>query len=347
MEKSIFTIGYGNRTIDEFLSLLQKYNINFLIDVRSMPYSKFHNLFNKEQLSLFAKNRGIKYSFWGKELGGRPSDESLYYDDGKVNYNRIKEEKSYINSIERLTKAVIDGHRIALMCSELNPEECHRSKLIGESLNLTNKISVNHIGGAGSILQHSDVILKVTKGVNSKDLFGHSTLSSNGTYTDEITNIDFFTIGVYNSSAETFFEKLTNNKIDTFIDVRQRRGVRGAKYSFVNKNQLKNKLKLLGIDYLYFRDLAPTNSIREKQKESDIRNKTTKKKRQFLGSTFTREYEENILNNFDFPSFLKTLKSTQVKKAVLFCVEEKHTACHRSLIANKLLHIYNYNTRHL
>ncbi len=44
----------------------------------------------------------------------------------------------------------------------------------------------------------------------------------------------FYTIGVYGSTGNEFFQKLIDNNIDTFCDIRQRRGVRGAKYAFVN-----------------------------------------------------------------------------------------------------------------
>jgi len=46
--------------------------------------------------------------------------------------------------------------------------------------------------------------------------------------------MEFYTIGVYNSTEKEFFDKLTKNNIDTFCDIRQRRGVRGSKYAFVN-----------------------------------------------------------------------------------------------------------------
>ena len=81
--------------------------------------------------------------------------------------------------------------------------------------------------------------------------------------------MEFFTIGVYNSTEKEFFEKLTQNNIDTFCDIRQRRGVRGSKYSFVNSNRLQQRLNDFEIKYGYVPDLAPTTEIRELQKEID------------------------------------------------------------------------------
>ena len=61
--------------------------------------------------------------------------------------------------------------------------------------------------------------------------------------------MEFFTIGVYNSTEDLFFNKLIDNNIDTFCDIRLRRGVRGAKYSFVNSTKLQEKLFRLGLKY--------------------------------------------------------------------------------------------------
>ena len=117
--------------------------------------------------------------------------------------------------------------------------------------------------------------------------------------------MEFFTIGVYNSSEKEFFAKLLENNIDTFCDIRQRRGVRGAKYSFVNSNRLQQKLNDLEIKYGYIPDLAPTSEIRELQKEIDLEKGELKSERQELGKVFVIEYKNRILKNFDFEKFFE------------------------------------------
>lgn len=82
-------------------------------------------------------------------------------------------------------------------------------------------------------------------------------------------DLEFFTIGVYGSNESSYFSKLIKNNIDLFIDVRQRRGVRGAKYSFVNSKRLQHKLSELGVQYLHIVDLAPTKEIRTLQRIDD------------------------------------------------------------------------------
>jgi len=159
--------------------------------------------------------------------------------------------------------------------------------------------------------------------------------------------MEFFTIGVYNSDEQAFFDKLTKNNIDAFCDIRQRRGVRGAKYSFVNSNKLQERLTDLGIKYGHILDLAPTGEIRDLQRESDLMNRELKSERKYLGEVFTTEYNREVLEKFDFENFFEKLDQIGASRIVLFCVEERPEACHRSLVAKKLEEKYNYNITHL
>ena len=153
----------------------------------------------------------------------------------------------------------------------------------------------------------------------------------------------FYTIGVYNKSEEEFFKSLTANNIDTFCDIRQRRGVRGSKYSFVNSTRLQEKLSSLDIKYGHIIGLAPTQEIRELQKKDDHINGVLKSERQVLGDVFISEYKDRILNKFNFDFFFEKLDQAGANKIVLFCVEELAQACHRSIVAEKLLNSYNYD----
>jgi uncharacterized protein (DUF488 family) len=159
--------------------------------------------------------------------------------------------------------------------------------------------------------------------------------------------MEFFTIGVYNSTEKEFFDKLTKNNIDTFCDIRQRRGVRGAKYSFVNSNRLQQKLNELEIKYGYVPELAPTSEIRGLQKEIDIEKGELKRERHELGKVFVIEYKNKILKNFDFETFIEKLEQVGANRVVFFCVEEFPEACHRSIVTDRLTDKYNYKVTHL
>ena len=158
--------------------------------------------------------------------------------------------------------------------------------------------------------------------------------------------MEFFTIGVYNSTEQEYFRKLTENNIDTFCDIRQRRGVRGAKYSFVNSNRLQQKLEELDIRYGHIIDLAPTSDIRNLQKEADAQQGKLKKERNKLGKVFKVAYRDKILSNFNFDSFIGKLDEIGAIRVVLFCVEEKPEACHRSIVTDKL-EKFGYKITHL
>ena len=151
----------------------------------------------------------------------------------------------------------------------------------------------------------------------------------------------FYTIGVYGSTEKDYLDKLLGYKIDLFCDIRQRRGVRGKKYSFVNSIRLQNKLADVNIKYLHIKDLAPTSDIREKQKQDDLGNNILKRDRNTLGDKFVSEYNQMIIKTYDFDELIEYIKTNNLQNIVFFCVEEASVACHRSLVANKLFKDYN------
>ena len=156
-----------------------------------------------------------------------------------------------------------------------------------------------------------------------------------------------YTIGVYGSTEQEFFNKLVENQIDTFFDIRQRRGVRGSEYVFVNSNRLQNRLADLDIKYGHVLDLAPTTEIREMQQEDDLKHGEKKRDRNQLGNVFSLAYKNKIIQNFDFENFVGKLDEIGANRIVLFCVETKPEACHRSIVANELSKRYNFEIVHL
>ena len=141
---TLYSIGHGNKKIEDFISELKLHNISYLLDVRSKPYSKWNPQFNQEALKLELKNNGITYVFFGDTLGGLPKDRTCYDHNGKVVYNLIKDKQFFKDGLNRLITANNKKIPLAIMCSETKPEECHRSKLIGEEL-FKKDICINHI----------------------------------------------------------------------------------------------------------------------------------------------------------------------------------------------------------
>jgi uncharacterized protein (DUF488 family) len=176
----IYSIGYGNRNFNQFVKLLKKYHIEYVVDVRSKPYSMTNQEFSKQPFQILLANHEIKYVFLGGELGGRPEDETCYT-NGKVDYNLLEQKPFYKKGIERLKSAYEQGLDVAIMCSELKPEECHRSKLIGVTLKDEN-IKVQHIDEEGEVIDQPSVIAKLNNGKQVRNLFGELEMTSRKKY---------------------------------------------------------------------------------------------------------------------------------------------------------------------
>lgn len=154
------------------------------------------------------------------------------------------------------------------------------------------------------------------------------------------------TIGVYGFDEADFFLRLREARVDTFCDIRQRRGVRGATYAFANRQRLQGRLAQLGIAYLYRKDLAPTKSVRSRQVEADRVTKTAKRRRTRLGAAFVEAYETECLSHFRPQSLLDDLEPN-VQVVALFCVEREPRACHRALVAAKLAKELDLEVEHI
>jgi hypothetical protein len=148
----LFTIGHSNHEIASFMLLLKKHNITALADVRSHPYSRFLKHFNQSILSNALKNEGIYYVFLGKELGARPSSQECYV-NGKALYEKIAKTSAFNHGIERILQGV-KKQRIALMCAEKDPLECHRAILICQHLRPWD-LDINHILKNGDLESHN------------------------------------------------------------------------------------------------------------------------------------------------------------------------------------------------
>lgn len=154
------------------------------------------------------------------------------------------------------------------------------------------------------------------------------------------------TIGVYGLDEQRFFEALLDAKVDTFCDIRRRRGMRGSVYAFVNSTYLQNRLGGLGIRYLHIKELAPGQDIRGRQQEEDKKLGIAKRTRKELGQAFINAYERECLANFDSEEFIRRV-GQDAKVIGLFCVEREPEACHRSLAARKLASDLDTGVEHI
>ena len=179
MKKSfLYSIGHSNKSVDELIEELRFYGIKYLIDVRPMPYSRYHQQFNREMLKKDINDTGdIIYGYMGDVIGGlpsRPEHDDCYTND-KVDYGKIRKMPFFINGIDRLVKANEQGFPTCIMCSEGDPHMCHRSKLIGEALR-DRGIILQHIckDHQGDLILKSQIdIINEVNGNSVIDLFGN------------------------------------------------------------------------------------------------------------------------------------------------------------------------------
>ncbi len=155
VQSIIYTIGHSNHAMETFLDLLRGQHIQVLIDTRSSPFSRYAPQFNKDSLKQAVEEAGIKYGFFGRHLGGRPDDESLYDEDGRVVYSEVAKTFLFNDGLDRLIQGMAK-FRVALLCSEENPSICHRRLLVSRVL-YEQGFAVYHIRGSGAVQSEADL----------------------------------------------------------------------------------------------------------------------------------------------------------------------------------------------
>jgi uncharacterized protein (DUF488 family) len=158
MNRIVFTIGHSTHSIEKFLNLLASHQVNAVADVRSSPFSRINPQFNHEKLQQTLHDVGIHYVFLGKELGARSDDPACYVND-KVQYQRLARTDLFRSGLERVVEGA-NSYRVALMCAEKDPLQCHRAILVAREL-INRELEVMHVLADGSLETHADSIVRL------------------------------------------------------------------------------------------------------------------------------------------------------------------------------------------
>jgi len=166
----VWTVGHSTQALHEFVALLRRHEISVVADVRSAPYSRYSPHFNKDALQRGLKANGIKYVFLGRELGAR-SDDATCYEHGRVQYARLAKTALFQQGLDRLVRGAAE-HRIAIMCAEKEPLECHRTILVARTL-IERGVEVDHILADGRVESHGEAMIRLLRvlGITREDLF--------------------------------------------------------------------------------------------------------------------------------------------------------------------------------
>jgi uncharacterized protein (DUF488 family) len=156
MKERLFTVGHSNHQTDFFLELLAGRELQVVVDVRSVPYSRYVSRFNQGELEVLLKLSGLKYLFLGDRIGGKPADGSFRDSRGRVDYAGLARSDTFRAGLDRLEKGMAAGWRIALLCAEEDPLRCHRHWLIARELELVRHVPVWHLRADGSEMRAMD-----------------------------------------------------------------------------------------------------------------------------------------------------------------------------------------------
>jgi len=167
---TIYTVGHSTHSFEEFLSLLKPHGVTAVADVRSVPHSRFNPQFSRPALEKELPAAGVAYVFLGKQLGARSDDPSCY-EQGRVQYRRLARTPMFREGIERIKKGA-ESYRVALLCAEKEPLDCHRTILVSRELE-SDRVRVAHILADGNLESHHDAMLRLLRilGMPPGDLF--------------------------------------------------------------------------------------------------------------------------------------------------------------------------------
>jgi len=186
----VLTIGHSTLPYERFLALLRQASVTAIADVRTAPFSRHFPHFNRDSLRNELRSDDVAYVFLGEELGGRPKGERFFC-NGVADYEKMAKTDIFARGLKR----VIEGakkYRIAMMCSEHDPLDCHRCLLVGRALQEWG-VTVRHILGSGEIVDHRQVEDKLMEmsGKSDIDLFEPPAKRLAAAYRDRAMKVAF------------------------------------------------------------------------------------------------------------------------------------------------------------
>ena len=150
----LLTLGHSTHPIKRFIELLKSAGATAVADVRSSPYSRYSPQYSKDALRASLSEAGIAYTFLGKEFGARNTDPSCYR-NGKVQYLKLAQSAPFSDGLQRVFEG-LKKYRIAFVCAEKDPIECHRALLVARAF-ADRGTSVSHIHSDGTLELHANL----------------------------------------------------------------------------------------------------------------------------------------------------------------------------------------------
>lgn len=160
MNNVVLSIGHSQHKPEYFIKMLKHHNVNYVLDVRSVPYSQFASDYNRENIKELLSKYNINYSYMGDFFGARPTDRSLYSKDGYLDFKKVRHSVPFIKGYNNVLKGIKQGNRIAFMCTEKDPIDCHRAIMVTKAFS-DSGVRVEHILPDNSIQTQKDLDLRL------------------------------------------------------------------------------------------------------------------------------------------------------------------------------------------
>lgn len=314
---AIYTIGHSNAPAEQIVTLLRTMNIEMLVDVRSVPASRYAPQFTRAAFARTLKEAGIAYVYMGDALGGRPADPTMYRDGvlphGKANYLALVDYEKvamqpWFEATIRDLVALARARRTAIMCSEENPNTCHRHHLVGRSLQAMG-LPVYHLRHHGPIEVAPFAVVAAFQGALRLNIPRGERLMM------------LYTIGFTQKSAKEFFALLRDHGVQRLVDVRLR--PYGQLAGFTKRDDLTYFLSALnGCDYHHVPLLAPTKEILDTYRKNGD------------WDEYVRRFEL-LMDERNVP-FALDRDGFEAQASCLLCSEPTPEQCHRRLVAERI-----------
>jgi hypothetical protein len=171
----IFTVGHSDRSWENLVETLQAQRTDTVVDVRTTPFSRRHPQFNKSVLDASLPRAGMAYLYLGVELGARRTERNVLSADGQVSFVKVGDDPSFKQALGIIEERANEGKRLAILCAEGEPWDCHRFPMIAYQLE-RDGFEVLHILRNRSVMTHGEVeqemVRRFAKKLPQPSLFG-------------------------------------------------------------------------------------------------------------------------------------------------------------------------------
>lgn len=207
IEIEIYTLGHSNYPFDKLIEILKKYNINCVVDIRAIPYSKYNTQYNKELFQENLKKLGYTYIYMADEFGAKRKTRESYNDEGYADFERVILEDDFKKGVQRLKVGCDKGYKIVLLAAMQEPIRCPRAILVGREL-VKEGFNVKHIMHEGDLKSQVDLEeLLLEKYFDQRNQLTIDALLGNGMSRDDMINESY---KLANKEIGYRIEKLNN-----------------------------------------------------------------------------------------------------------------------------------------